>query len=230
MNKTVLVVIQCRFSSNRLPGKALYPLADVPMLPFLIRRLLHTLPAQYKVALATTDLPADSIIAAWGENEGVQVVRGPEDDVLTRYMQCLKVLPADVVVRVTADNPLTCPYSLIKAVEELLAAECDYLLHEGLPYGAGVDVFTSESLRILNEKAKVQEEREHINLYILQHPEEFNSMTLKAEGSVARADLRMTVDTLNDWQTVCGLFDETDTTPWTISLDEAIARMDNRTL
>lgn len=34
-----LIIIQCRFSSTRLPGKVLYPLNGLPILVFLIRRI-----------------------------------------------------------------------------------------------------------------------------------------------------------------------------------------------
>ena len=105
-----LVVIQCRYNSTRLPGKAMMLLGGIPMLSFLLKRLKAGLPEErFKIILATTEDAADDIIANLGEEEEAEVLRGEEYDVLKRYLRCLEAFPADIVVRVTADNPFTCP-------------------------------------------------------------------------------------------------------------------------
>ena len=78
-----LIVIQCRFSSKRLPGKVLYPIRGLPILVFLIRRLKKS-NITGRIIVATTDRSEDDLVVAWAVQEGVKVVRGETDDLLSR--------------------------------------------------------------------------------------------------------------------------------------------------
>jgi spore coat polysaccharide biosynthesis protein SpsF len=222
-----LIVVQCRYNSFRLPGKALYPLCGIPMIAFLLRRLRATLSDKgYHITLATTTFPQDDVLVAWGLQEGVHIVRGEEDDLLKRYIRCLAAYPAETVVRVTADNPLTCPEMLKWLVREQQEKHVEYVQCENLPYGAGVDVFSSGVLRFLDKEVIAQDEREHINLHILRNLEKFTTLFLNIEGERARPELRMTVDFQEDWEHIKSVFLPEDPEPWRISLAEAIIRMD----
>jgi spore coat polysaccharide biosynthesis protein SpsF (cytidylyltransferase family) len=57
--------------------------------------------------LATSDRPADSVTAAWGEDLGLEVWRGDEQDVLSRFIGIAGAAQPDWVVRATADDPFT---------------------------------------------------------------------------------------------------------------------------
>ena len=173
-----LIIVQCRFNSSRLPGKALYPIGKWPMLVFLLRRLQCSLSAEnFQIVLATTDSFQDDIIARWGLSEEVAVVRGAKHDVLRRYYQCLTSYPSDVVVRVTADNPLTCPDVIKCLVDVIRENNADYVQSMNLPYGAGVDVFSADILRMLQEQVTESDEREHINLHLLRNKKNFQLLS-----------------------------------------------------
>lgn len=223
-----LVVVQCRYYSTRLPGKAMLPLAGIPTLVFLLRRLTINLPAKdYHIILATTKKKEDNIIAAWGHEEGVEVLRGEVSDVLKRYIQCLEFHPSDIVVRVTADNPLTCPETLKWLVRETKKRKTDYSVCNNIPLGTGVDVFSTPLLRLLDIEAQDPEEREHINLFVLRNMVRFKIFIGNIEKKFAHPNLRMTVDTKEDWDRLCSLFRSEDTEPWRISIEEANKRVDS---
>jgi spore coat polysaccharide biosynthesis protein SpsF len=222
-----LIVVQCRFNSTRLPGKALYPLTSIPMVTFLLRRLRYGLPDdQYRIVLATSMEPQDDIIDAWGAANRIPVIRGDEHNVLRRYIDCLIRYPAETVVRVTADNPLTCPNIILRLVAEKIQKNTDYVDCDNLPCGVGSDVYSGELLQLLDESVTTADEREHINLHILRHPDKFKIFHLRVSGKFARPELSMTVDTLEDWQHVSSIFETDEIEPWRISLAQAIERMD----
>lgn len=224
-----LVVVQGRFGSARLPGKILYPLDGVPLLSFLLRRLKASLPEEdYRLVLATTRKKVDDAVAGWGASERVEVVRGEEEDVLGRYIQCLELFPARSVVRVTADNPLTCPAMLRLAVELLLNQGADYVMPRNLPYGAAADAFSASALRLIDREASRADDREHINSLILRNPDRFKTLWPEIKGELARPDLRLTVDTLEDWQRINAILSPGEIEPWRIGLNEAIKRLDKR--
>src|SRR5690606_10353428 len=102
----VVLIVQARMGSTRLPGKVLLPLAGAPMLERQLERLSRCELVD-RIVVATTHREADddivSLVAGLG---GVQVYRGPEYDVLARYLGAAREHGADVVVRVTSDCPL----------------------------------------------------------------------------------------------------------------------------
>lgn len=228
MMHNVLVIIQCRYNSRRLPGKALLPLAGTTMLSFLIRRLQWGLEdTGWKIVLATTERRDDDPVARTGQKQGLDVVRGAVDDVLSRFALCMDSCPdTKALVRVTADNPLTCPAAIRETVQALLQNKADYSLCQEFPIGTTADVFSAETFQILIKNASLPQEREHINKYILDREQEFDVVRIQADEALKRPDLSLTVDTDNDWQRVSALFTNTESRPWEINLDEAITRMD----
>ncbi|MEW5772131.1 MAG: NTP transferase domain-containing protein [Thermodesulfobacteriota bacterium] len=194
-----LVVIQARSASTRLPGKARLPLAGRPMLAFLLERL-HGVAG--RLCLATTDRPEDAALADLATSQGVAVVRGEENDVLARYLRCLDAFPARIVVRVTGDNPLTCP-GLVDEAARLVREGADYAgIPADAPKGLAVDAFSAAALRRVARDAGDPAEREHINLHVLLHPEDFRTASPGLAPAARRPDISLTVDTPEDYQRI----------------------------
>lgn len=224
-----LIVIQCRYGSSRLPGKALYPLAGTPMLAFLIRRLAWGLAeTPHRLVVATTTHRQDDAVAAWAAQEGAEVFRGPEDDVLGRYLGCLERFPAQTVVRVTADNPLTCPGLIIRSLDRAGAEGADYFYFQATPFGAGADVFSAEALKAAARRTDDDLDHEHINRFIINRPEGFKVSRPEIDPPLNRPDVRVTVDTPEDWRRLKDIFRPDEAEPWKLELNEAIERLDRR--
>ncbi len=193
-----LVVVQARAASTRLPGKALKPLAGVPMLAYLLRRL-QAGALDATLCLATTTRSDDDALAALASGLGANVVRGEEEDVLARYLRCLDRFPAAGVARVTADNPFT-SLEILRLALEGLTLGADYVgLPEGCPCGAGVDAFRADTLRGVAATAPDPAEREHINLRMVRHPERYGIHIPAIPQAWRRPDIRLTVDTAEDY-------------------------------
>ncbi|MFH1092493.1 MAG: NTP transferase domain-containing protein [Pseudomonadota bacterium] len=225
-----LIVVQCRLMSTRLPGKALYPLAGLPLLVFLLRRLrAASLPG--RIILATTIQAADDPVAAWGEAEGVPVVRGESEDVLARYLRCLALYPASAVVRVTADNPLTDGDTAAKVLEALRSGRWDYVSAvNGYPCGAGVDGFSAELLETINRETLEKRHREHLNAFVLDHPYRFRRLEIAPPPELTRPDVRLTIDTFEDWTRIVNLLGADNGCAYTLDLKDAIERFDQADL
>jgi spore coat polysaccharide biosynthesis protein SpsF len=198
----ILVVVQCRFASARLPGKALLPLAGTPMLVFLLRRLKAAGLAA-RLVLATTQAPQDDPVAAWGLSEGLDVVRGETDDVLARFLRCLRLFPAAGAVRVTADNPLTDTRAVAATIQALRSGQWDYVnAIEGWIPGTGVDGLSRQTLEDLDRLDLTPLEREHINARILARPEAYRRLDLAPPPGLEAGAPSLTVDTAQDYETV----------------------------
>jgi len=205
MQPAVGIVLQARFGSSRLPGKALATLGGMSLLERCLRRLL--LSRVGRVVLATTTLAEDDALAKVASRMGVAVYRGSADDVLDRYAAAVAEFGFEIVIRATGDNPavdVAAPRRVLRAVHG-----ADYAGEMGLPYGGGVEAIRATALARAAAVATAAEDREHVTTYIRQRPDEFRVVMLDAPQALNRPDVRVTVDTPSDLVHIRRLFART---------------------
>ena len=191
----VLIVLQARMTSSRLPGKILAPLGSSTVLEHCVARLRH---AQVgPVLVATSTDPSDDVTAGVALRCGVAVHRGPLDDVLGRYAGAIRSWAGPFVIRATADNPAVDPDSAPRVLQCLLSG-ADYVVETGLPVGGTVEGVRTAVLRQAAERARDPYDREHVTPYVRARPREFVVATPPAPTPLRRPDLRFTVDTAED--------------------------------
>jgi spore coat polysaccharide biosynthesis protein SpsF len=200
-----LIVLQARMGSSRLPGKVLAPLGGRSVLAHCIDRL--TAAAVGEVIVATTTRPEDEAVVAEARAAGVDVMRGPVDDVLARFVAAVDGWTGPYVVRATADNPLVDIDGAARLLR-LLDAGADYAIEDGLPVGAAVEAMRVEVLREADALATTAYEREHVTPFIRQSPDRFAVRSAPAPFELRRPSLRLTVDTRHDLQFVRSLVDQ----------------------
>jgi spore coat polysaccharide biosynthesis protein SpsF len=192
------IVLQSRMASQRLPGKALAPIAGRPLVEQCLIRLLASEAAP--VILATTTRNDDDAVADVAERLGVPVFRGADTDVLDRFVRCADEFRLDVVIRATADNPavdIDAPGRLLAAVRR---SGAEYVRENGLPCGAAVEAVATGALHRQARLAGDPLDREHVTTFVRRHEEQFAVLVLPAPSSLARPDVRVTVDTRDDLQ------------------------------
>lgn len=204
----VVGIVQARMGSTRLPGKVLAPLGGSTVLEELLRRLGASR-ALAEVVVATSTLPADDSVCAAAERSGFRCIRGSEQDVLDRFETAARLTDADVVVRLTADNPLVSGAFVDRCVAEFLGAHppIDYLettSNGSFPYGLAVEVLRRTALDAAWAEATEPQEREHVSLFVRQRPARFPALALRSGR--ADGDLRWTVDTPADLQGMSELY------------------------
>jgi spore coat polysaccharide biosynthesis protein SpsF len=210
----VLALIQARLGSSRLPGKSQLPLPlsavgdEQTILGHVVSRARQAVLVD-EVMVATTTQPLDGALAALATRLGVEVFRGDEQDVLGRFAGALaQAEPADVVVRLTADNPAIDPAFLDAAVAHHLATDADYTYTSGLPLGTNIEVISASALGRAHAEATQPDEREHVTPYLRRHPELFRLETLALAVPAEVASLRLTIDYPSDYAFVSLLFNE----------------------
>ena len=202
---SVGIIIQARMGSARLPGKVLKPIAGKALLDHVLCRL-SLLAYPVKVVVATSVLPQDDAIAQHCLSRGVAVFRGSETDVLDRYYLCARENGFEHVVRLTADNPFTDVEELQRLIEQHVAQHNDYTHSFGsMPLGVGAEIFTFAALERSVREGHAPNHREHVNEYIQENPGSFRIGVLEVAAAKQRPDLRLTVDTEDDYQRACAI-------------------------
>src|SRR5678816_3469510 len=146
--RPVVAIVQARMGSERLPGKVLLDIEGQTMLERVVRRIQRSSSID-DVVIATTDRPADVVVAGEAEKIGVKVVRGDEDDVLDRFRQAAIESGAATIVRVSADSPLVDPEVIDMVVDAFLSHDVDYAsnkLEPTFPLGLDVEAFSRDAL------------------------------------------------------------------------------------
>ena len=207
-----LVVVQARMGSTRLPGKVLADLGGRPLLTFLLERLA-VLP--WERVVATSALDRDDAVATAAADAGVEVVRGPEQDVLARFALALQTYTPDVVVRLTADCPLTDPALVRAAVDQQRTTGADYVsntVERTFPDGLDVEVVRAPVLAQAAAEATDQFDREHVTPFVYRHPERFTHEVLRNDDDLSAE--RWTVDTPEDLEFVRSVVDRLGSGPF----------------
>jgi len=220
-----LVVVQCRFQSIRLPGKACYPFYTTSILGFLLNRL-ERLPNNFHVVLATSKNRSDDIIAHWGQSKSIDVVRGDELNVMSRYLDCLARYDCETVTRVTADNPFTCPDLLSESVDVLISEGLDYIYFMDCPMGVAADTFRRDTLISIGNLSLTIAESEHINMFLLQNRGDYRVKLAGPRDSYSRLH-SLTIDTLDDWYKLAFL---DLPNRWESTISEIFSEMDSKTM
>lgn len=197
----VVGVIQARTGSTRLPGKVLLPLAGRSVLGWVVRAA--RLSGVDDLVVATTTEADDDAVVAECRTLGVDVVRGPVDDVLTRFIGAVHGRSAAAVARFTADCPLLDP-SIVGATIDAWRRNpwLDYVstaLPRCLPRGMDAEVVRAATLHRLDESATGYH-RTHVTSAVYTQPDAHRMLGLTIQPGAS--DLRVTLDTRDDFELI----------------------------
>jgi spore coat polysaccharide biosynthesis protein SpsF len=174
--------------------------AGRPLFAYLVDRIKNAVTLDAIVVATTTDKRDDVIIDECWER-GIDAFRGSESDVLGRYVSAAQAFGAEIIVRVTADNPFTDPRSIDRVVGAV-AGGADYAIENGLPLGVTAEAIKSSALSFIDSVATTPPWREHVTLYAKENPEMLRCAFLPAPDGCNRPDLSFTVDALDEYRYV----------------------------
>ena len=208
----ISLFIQARIGSTRLRGKVMEMVGGTPILDHLIERLRFVKRASHRALLIPTGSDNDILANYVSYTAPIDLFRGSEEDVLSRFYHAAVRFHSDIIVRITADCPLIDPNIVDAAIDLFMGSDgCSYVSTKGFPRGLDVEVFSFQALKEAFEKATDQSEREHVTLYLYRHPELFSLAYLVCPYDLS--SLRITVDELDDLLAVRTLYDTLQKNP-----------------
>ncbi|GAC41334.1 cytidylyltransferase domain-containing protein [Paenibacillus popilliae] len=196
----LVTIIQARMGSTRLPGKVMLPLGDTIVLDYVVNRC-RRIKGVDEVVVATSTERADDKIEQWCKEHHIPCSRGPQDDVLARYYQCAQEWEADTIFRVTSDCPFVDYNMASHIVDEMQRSAYDIIKVEGqLPRGLVAELFSFRTLDYMNKHGVEARHREHVTYYAYEHPDQFHTGYFFADKNLQHPQLRMTLDTAEDYK------------------------------
>lgn len=201
MGRRVAVIVQCRLSSSRLPGKALKKLGGESVLSWTLDAMKKIPAERYFLAC---DYDSKNALEEIAKNCGWEIFAGSRDDVLERFCSLVQTQfgECEIIVRATADNPFLFYEAAQKSLEEFeqIFFDADYFTFTGLPHGSGVEVFKAASILRAATLTDSPYDHEHVGPALYNHPENFKAVFKKADEEFFAPDLRTTIDTFSDFK------------------------------
>lgn len=201
-------IIQARMGSRRFPGKVLQDLCGRPVLAHVVERC-QAIPGIDQVVLTIPRGVEDDPLERWATAHGIMAYRnqvplhGTEaNDCLRAYAETSEATHAEVVVRVTGDEPLLCPVIAGLVLAPMLAGHQSIVsnVHPRRTYPDGLDIEAIDAAYLRNMYEWSQEypslgDREHATQCMQRH---WGAATWNISQGEDLSAVRWTVDVLAD--------------------------------
>lgn len=216
----VVLIIQARMGSTRLPGKSMMDLAGAPLVGRILERIKHCTRLD-DIVLAIPDTDKDSVLKQLGESYGIKVFAGSENDLVERYYQAALWSKADIVGRLPADNATPEPSEIDRIVDYHLSlgrrgfsSNLSVIDDSEYPDGIGAEMFDFSLLAEARERHVDPRQREHVHLNFFDYSigkavdvEWCPISTVKCPAEFRRPDLVLDVNTQEQYEFMRQLYE-----------------------
>lgn len=192
----IVILIQARFSSKRLPGKVLHPLCDTEILGMLWKNLSEI---GIPMVLLTSENDSDLPLAEYCQQNSMNFFRGPLDNVAQRFANYLHQNPFEYFIRISADSPLLDPEVVNQAIKLCQEEAYDLVtnvLKRTYPKGQSVELVKTKTFLSLQSEMTTPEQREHVTKIFYETPDAFNIRNFESGGQFGH--IQLSVDTPED--------------------------------
>lgn len=209
----ILILIQARRGSSRLPDKVMKPVLGKPILLRMIERVQRSR-LQNEIAVITTNEAQDKSIEELCVENNILCYKGHSTDLLDRHYQAALYYKADAVVKVPSDCPLIDPNIIDEVLQYYIShsGEFDFVsnLHPASwPDGNDVEIMSFNALERAWKGATKDLEREHTTPYIWENPEKFRiGSVLWNTGKDYSTSHRWTLDYPEDFEFIKTVYEE----------------------
>jgi spore coat polysaccharide biosynthesis protein SpsF len=195
-------IIFARMNSSRLPGKALLPIGQRPLLGWVLDRVARVRDLA-QVVVATSTSASDDPIAAFAAAAGVDVYRGSLDNVVARALACARVFELDAFARVCGDRVFLEPTDIEAAMAQMApdgSRSVDLVtnnLTRPVPAGLTTEVVRADALADILRQTSNAQDLEHLTRFFYRHVDHFRIVSAR-EIPAELQGVRFVVDTPED--------------------------------
>lgn len=220
----VIGLVAVRMKSSRLKNKALLDLNGKPLILQLLLRLKRAKRLD-EIVICTSTHPDDQVLVQIAIDNKFKSFTGSEDDVMDRFIKAGEKEQADIIVRITGDNPFTDPEVIDTMIESHINSGADYTRMDNLPVGVTAEIISLSALKKAFRMAEDSSYTEYMTKYFVDYPDIFKLNILQSEKSLCRPDYRLTVDYQQDYELMKKIFGHFKDRAW-FSMKDVIRFLD----
>ena len=217
--KQVVIGIQARSTSTRLPGKSSYDLGNMTVIEHVIERCQKSAEWLNKNTIMDVKcsvwllIPKNDILKELKGN--FTTLEGSEPDVLSRYVSMANDCYPDYIVRITGDCPLIPEYIISSIIKSAIKGENDYTSNTIPEFRTSIDghdceVLSNRMLQWLDAEAHSALDREHVTTRIMRDPPKWARIH-PIIGYYDMSDVKLSVDTHEDMDAVRHQYESVET-------------------
>ncbi len=164
------IIVLCRYSSSRLPGKVLIEIGGRSVLGHIVDRLKRAA-GNYPIIVATSSQSSDEPIERFCRRSLIPCYRGELDNVSERFAACAEKWDLDYAVRINGDNIFTDP-DILNAMLAIAETEVyDFMTNvpgRTFPYGMSVEIVRTDFYRDSLPKQN-PDQQEHVTAWLYEN-------------------------------------------------------------
>ncbi len=211
-SKRVVAIIEARINSKRLVGKVLKKLNGKEIIKIILERLKFSKKIDTKLVATSKNKKDDKLVNLLKGK--YSYYRGSEKNVLRRVIEAGEKSNADIIVRLTGDNPLVDPFMIDFMIKYMLRnPKIDYLTNNSfgilkkrqIAFGLDVSIFKLKKLKILEKRVKKLHKKKEFfefpTLYFYTIGKKFFNVKniIIPKKFIINKNYRLTLDTQRDY-------------------------------
>lgn len=199
-------LITARLKSSRLKLKLLLPLNGKTVIEHIIERAKAVIDCN-DIVLCTSESNQDLPLLRTAHGNDIYYFNGHAEDVLQRLRDASLLFEFDYFIGITADNPLFSIHHANLLVDTIKRdPSLDFVYTSGMPIGVNIYAMKVKALKtVCSIKEQVDTE---IWGYLINRPEIFNVLEVKATKEYIRDGYRMTLDEYDDYRFFRALYNK----------------------
>jgi spore coat polysaccharide biosynthesis protein SpsF len=216
------IVILSRYSSSRLPGKALMAINNKKVLQYIIERLQRVV-AKDKIVLATSNEDSDLPIANFAKEENIQLYRGSLENVAERFYNSAHEKAWDYAIRINGDNIFVDTIVLEEMIKLAERDAFDFISNvqdRTFPKGMSIEIVRMEHykrhLKKINDSPYY---REHVMVYLYEEPSG-KKYYYKNDELPEAAGIQLALDTPEDFERTTDIIKQFSKPHWEYNLKD----------
>jgi spore coat polysaccharide biosynthesis protein SpsF len=195
------VLIQARLGSSRYPKKILKKIDHRSIIEYMIDQILKILPRK-TIIINTTNSKNDDLLVKKIKQKKINIFRGSELNVLSRYIKCAKKFNVKNIIHLTSDCPLVDTNLILRMKKIFLNKKLDYLANtyppnkSTFPDGTDIEIYRYRSLSKLQNLSSLDEDKEHVTNFFWKNKKIFKTMIIKNKKNLS--NFKYSVDYKNE--------------------------------
>jgi spore coat polysaccharide biosynthesis protein SpsF len=218
MTDKVVLIVQARMGSSRLPKKSLMDLAGKPLVGRLIERVKRCQNID-DIVLAIPNTIENDPLEDLANSYDINLYRGSEDDLVDRYYKAAKEFDAAIVGRLPADNPMPEPYEIDRIIDyhkksnNAFSSNLSEVFNNGYPDGIGAEMIDFNALETVWKECKNPKWREHVHLNFFNYNDQkqvdirFEVGTIECPENFRRPEIILDVNTQEQYEFIKQIYE-----------------------
>lgn len=197
LENKIAAVIACRVESDRLFAKPLQRIKEVTILEFLLSQIKKSELID-DIILAISEKSGNEIFVEFCQQNNLKYVVGDDKDVLKRLIDGAKYVNANIIFRVTSENPFIYWEGIDDAISKHRNGKFDFTYVKDLPIGSSFEIINLAAFEKSHKDGNANHRSELCSLYIQENQSKFKINRIQAPKNLQYPELRLTVDTPQD--------------------------------